>query len=141
MRTHIKSFHIRFTEKEYQTLCNQSEKAGLPKSTYLRFMIKGQTPKDKPPVDYFNMMKEIYCIGNNLNQLTHLAHRFGSIHAKQLDETMEQFANLELAILDTIISPGKMDVAAVLECGRIQDGKDQSAAKNDSSSWKVKVNG
>lgn len=30
MRTHTKTFHIRFTEKEYERLCKHAGKSGLP---------------------------------------------------------------------------------------------------------------
>jgi len=57
MRTHIKTFHIRFTEIEYERLCKYSKRAGLRKSTYIRHMINGLSPKENPPADYFRMMK------------------------------------------------------------------------------------
>jgi len=75
MRTHTKTFHIRFTEIEYERLCKYSARAGLLKSTYISFMINGQSPKNNPPTDYYKMMKEPHRVGNNLNQLVWTAHR------------------------------------------------------------------
>ena len=84
MRTHTKTFHIRFTEKEYDRLCKYADKAGLPKTTYIRHMINGCRPKERPGIDYFNFMNGFYHLGNNLNQIVHLAHKFGSLHAVKL---------------------------------------------------------
>jgi DNA invertase Pin-like site-specific DNA recombinase len=53
MRTHTKTFHIRFTEKEYERLCKHADKAGLPKTTYIRFMINGCCPREKPPQEFW----------------------------------------------------------------------------------------
>ena len=50
MRTHTKTFHIRFTETEYERLCKYSKKAGLPKSTYIRHMINGCCPREHQKV-------------------------------------------------------------------------------------------
>ena len=72
MRTHTKTFHIRFTEKEYQRLCEHSKKAGLPKSTYIRHMINGCSPQEYPAEMFRDFMEEIRRVGNNLNQLTKL---------------------------------------------------------------------
>lgn len=128
MRTHTKTFHIRLTEEEYERLCKYSERAGLPKSTYIRFMINGQSPKDHPPMDYFKMAKELHYIGHNLNQLATLAHRFGSLRTKKLDETIADFNKKYIEIVDTVMVPtlhNKAELAAILEQGRLQAEKDK----------------
>lgn len=48
MRYHTKEFHIRMTEKDYQQLCLRSEQTGMPKATFIRFMIRGCCPMEKP---------------------------------------------------------------------------------------------
>lgn len=128
MRTHTKTFHIRFTEQEYERLCKYSARAGLPKTTYIRHMINGQAPHDKPPADYFRMMKEVYRVGNNLNQLASMAHKFGSFHAQKLDEAVKQLDKLILDITDEIIAPKDFDKVEILEQGRLQAEKDKEEA-------------
>ena len=118
MRTHTKTFHIRFTEKEYERLCKYAAKTGLPKATYIRHMINGLQPKEKPPMEFWEFKRELYALGNNLNQLTHLAHRVGGIHSAKLDEMKKQFNRLVLDISYRMINPDKADVLAVLERGR-----------------------
>ncbi len=56
MRTHTKTFDIRFTEKEYERLCKRAEKSGLPKTTYIRHMINGYAPKEQPPVSFYDFL-------------------------------------------------------------------------------------
>ena len=103
MRTHTKTFHIRFTEKEYARLCRYATKAGLPKTTYIRHMINGCCPREAAP-EFWPFMKEVHALGNNLNQLTSLAHRFGNIHTSKLDEMMEQYKQLVMRIFDKLYS-------------------------------------
>ena len=118
MRTHTKTFHIRFTEAEYERLCKRAGKAGLPKTTYIRHMINGCRPKEKPPAEFWEFKREFHALGNNLNQLTHLAHMVGGIHAAKLDEMKERFNRLVLDISSRIIVPDKLDIPATLEQGR-----------------------
>ena len=88
MRTHTKTFHIRFTEKEYERLCKHAEKSGLPKTTYIRHMINGCSPGEHPDYAFWAFVKEIHYVGNNLNQLCRMAHQFGNIHVGKLNEVV-----------------------------------------------------
>ena len=125
MRTHTKTFHIRFTEIEYERLCKFSKRAGLPKSTYIRFMINGQSPKDHPPIEFHKMMNELRSIGSNLNQLARIANQFGSLHAKGLEDTLASFNEKYIEIFNAVILPTQCDKFEILELGRLQTEKDK----------------
>lgn len=118
MRNHPITFHIRFTEKEYDRLCKYAAKAGLPKTTYIRHMINGNIPKEAPPMDYFEFMRQIYSLGNNLNQLTARAHYLGWVQSDQLQAAKEDLTNLIRQITNRMILPEKMDVKEVLKQGK-----------------------
>jgi|GEM_PF-482717 len=118
MRKHNKTFHIRFTESEYEKLCSLSERAGLPKSTYVRFMIKGQIPRDRPSPDYYAMTKQLYRIGTLLNQIAARANTTGYIDAKQLEETIMMHRQALLDIQKAVLLPGAMDTETVLHHAR-----------------------
>ena len=118
MRTHTKTFHIRFTEKEYDRLCVYATKAKLPKTTYIRHLLNGCCPQEHHTTEFWAMMKEFHAIGNNLNQLTNLAHRVGGIHTGKLNEMMAQYKQLHAAIFDKLYSPEKINIPATLERGQ-----------------------
>lgn len=126
MKRHDKSFHIRLKQEEYNLLCEQSRKFGLPKSTYIRFMIKGQIPQEKPSPDYWRMKKELYRIGNNLNQLTHTVHAKDWLHAGQLNDTLNQLNAVLVKLAEDLI-PHKTDVAEVLKCGQSIEDEEREA--------------
>ena len=109
MRNHPITFHIRFTEQEYERLCKYSAKAGLPKSTYIRHMINGSQPREKPPVDYYEFMRKIYELGNSLDRLTGAAHALGWVESEQLQAAIGEHANLVLQITDAMIAPEKVE--------------------------------
>ena len=118
MRYHDKTFHIRFTEKEYERLCKYAEKAGLPKTTYIRHMINGCQPKEHPPIDFWEFMRALQRVGSNLNQATNLAHKFGSFHAAKLDAVLKDYHEFYMAVFDRMVSLDDLDVGATLERGR-----------------------
>lgn len=115
MRKHNKTFHIRFTESEYEKLCSLSERTGLPKSNYIRFMIKGQVPRDRPSPDYYVMTKQLYRIGTLLNQIAARANTTGYIDAKRLGETIMMHRQALLDIQKAVLLPEAMDTETVLQ--------------------------
>ena len=59
---------VRLNQKEADILNEKVKKSRLSREAYLRQLIGGLMPQDAPP-DYYTMMKELYKIGNNLNQI------------------------------------------------------------------------
>jgi hypothetical protein len=129
MRTHTKTFHIRFTEKEYARLCRYADKAKLPKTTYIRHLLNGCCPQEHYAIEFWALMREVHAVGNNLNQLTNLAHRVGNIHAGRLDEMMEQYKCLNAVIFDKLYSPEKINIPETLERGRLFTEAEQREAQ------------
>jgi len=118
VRNHPKTFHIRFTEKEYERLCKYAAKAGLPKTTYIRHMINGNQPREKPPAEYWKFMQKFYDMGSSFKRLADLARVQGWVESDQLQAAMEDYYNLIRQIGDRMISPEKVDVKETLERGR-----------------------
>ena len=133
MRTHAKTFHIRFTEKEYERLWQYAAKAGLPKTTYIRHMINGVRPKERPPIEFFKMLGELCRIGNNLNQIVKMAHRFDNMHYKSSIETIKQFSQILFKIQQIVMWSGDVeDIPAALERGRqLAEKERKEGANND----------
>ena len=119
MRNHPITFHIRFTEIEYERLCKYADRAGLPKTTYIRHMINGNQPREKPPVDYWKLMQQVYDMGSSLDRLVDIAHVQGWVQSDQLQAAKEDFNSLILQITDAMIMPGKMDAKEALRRGKL----------------------
>ena len=117
MRERNKSVHIRLTPQEYDDLCRQSQKAGLSKSTFLRFLMKGLVPQDKPAPEFWQVRQELFRIGNNLNQLAAAAHARGWLHAQYLDEALAELNKTNMELLNRQL-PQEAGTEALLERGR-----------------------
>jgi hypothetical protein len=88
---------VRLNAKEQQHLAKQVKKSGLSQEAFIRTLINGYMPKELPPPDYYSMMRELYAIGSNLNQITAKANATGHI-----DRTVFQYETnrLRKAVLD-----------------------------------------
>ncbi len=74
-----KQISLWLTEAELARLDLLVSRSGLSRRAYLRHLIKGVIPADRPPLDYFVMMRELHSIGNNLNQIARQAYATGVI--------------------------------------------------------------
>lgn len=60
MRTRNNEIHFFLNDREFKALQNILSETGLSCSAYLRLLIKGHSPQNRPPPDYYAMMQEIY---------------------------------------------------------------------------------
>jgi len=118
MRTHTKTFHIRFTEKEYKRLCQRAKQTGLPKSTYIRFMINGCSPKERPGDQYYYFMRQLIGMCNNVRQIAQKAHALGYIDAQYFHQEAERWNKFRFDIKEHFEQPEKVDIPTTLERGK-----------------------
>ena len=95
------------SKPERKVLDKRAKKSGLSRSAYLRFLVKNRIPKDLPPPDYYNMMRQLYGIANNLNQIAAKAHHFGSLDVGRYDENIKHLNHAILQIEDAVLLPEK----------------------------------
>ena len=101
---------VRLSRKEAETLNKRVKKSGISREAYIRHLVEGGVPREAPPPDYYAMMREIYAIGKNLNQIAQKAHvgklvlghfsaQFLTAESEQplLDEARSLFPNTVLA--------------------------------------------
>lgn len=98
----------RLNKVEHQHLKKLVKKSGLSQEAYLRHLINGVVPMETPPLDYFEMMKELHAIGNNLNQIAAKANRLNVIDVQQYDKNIKDLENSILTITNAVVSPKKM---------------------------------
>ena len=54
---------VRLNRKEAEALNKRVKKSRLSREAYLRHLISGVVPKDAPPPDYFDFMRELHGVG------------------------------------------------------------------------------
>lgn len=88
---------IRVTKQEKDKLIKKSKKAEMSLSEYL---IEQGLERDIVVIEYFkHFIYELRKIGNNINQLTHLANS-GAIHTVDLSNVKQELGKVWSAIND-----------------------------------------
>lgn len=91
-------------ENENKMLKEKSKKTGLSEAEYLRCLIEGYNPKEKPDEEFYKIMRNLRAIGNNLNQIARNANAYGVIDTvgyKKNCEKMNKFiADIRYLFLD-----------------------------------------
>ena len=100
---------VRLNRKESEMLNKRVKKSGLSREAYIRHLINGSIPRDAPPSDYFSMMKELYHIGNNLNQIAQKAHVLNVIDVQRYDASVRQFEAVVKQITKAVVEPERMN--------------------------------
>lgn len=109
MRERNNRMTLRLNDKECQTLKKSSEKVGVPKEVYLRMLIMGTTPKEKPTADFYGMMKELNAVGNSLNQIAKVANSKGFINVKAYEENACKLNKFITDISKAVFVPERRD--------------------------------
>ena len=101
MRNRTKTFSVRLSEEEYETLNKAIAKTGLTKSAFIRTVARGYLPKPRPPNDYDKIMSEltdiatnIYSISNGTFNIHKIDTEFLRCQAERLDKVILQINTL-----------------------------------------------
>ena len=93
---------IRLTKAEENALMRKVECSGLTKSAFIRSVLNGAEIKELPPVDYFEVLKNLRQINNNMNQIAVKANSSGMVDAieyrRNVDWLQQVVGNLMEAI-------------------------------------------
>jgi hypothetical protein len=81
MRNRNIGVRLWLNDSEVKTLAKKAASCKLSRSAYMRFIINDFVPKEAPPLEYFNLLRELHAIGNNMRQIAHKAHALGMIEA------------------------------------------------------------
>lgn len=93
---------VRFTEEEYAALKGKCEIAGMKMEPFVRALVEGCRIKPAPPDSYNKLRQQLSAIGNNLNQLTHIANATGRISASQLDRAQSLLEDMWHCVRDSL---------------------------------------
>ena len=101
---------VRLNRKEMDALTKRVKKSRLSREAYLRHLINGSIPREAPPPDYYTMMRELYRIGNSLNQVAQKAHTLNVIDIQRYDSSVRQFEVAVKQITDAVVQPAPLEL-------------------------------
>lgn len=101
---------VRFSRDEAQDLQKKAKKACLSEAGLIRLLLRGYEPREKPDERFYDVMREISSIGNNINQLAVKANALGFVDAPQLKKEAERWHKFQADIERTYLRPDKSEM-------------------------------
>lgn len=99
-RSRNNQIHFYLDDEEYERFLQLKQKSGLSTSEFLRQLINGCQINEAPPIDFWEMTKQIRYYGNNMNQVAKRVNLFGVPDA----ETYQRNADAVFEILNQIMT-------------------------------------
>jgi hypothetical protein len=85
------------------------DKSGLNREAYLRKLIRGITPSDAPPPDYYEIIRQLSAIGNNINQLARGYNTAGAVNDNAVTSFLDDLRIVLTELKRNIPNYGRYD--------------------------------
>ena len=102
-RTHLIKAYL--NDSEYERFCRMAEATKRSNSDLVRRLLQTSVFVEFPPVEYWEIIKQLDRIGNNLNQLARVAHSLSFIdepeyrkNANEVSRTVAQLCRMYLQV-------------------------------------------
>lgn len=93
--------------EDAEELKRKVELAGLNETAVVRLLIRGYEPREKLDARFYNAMRELSAIGNNINQLAMKANALGFVDALMLKEEALRWHRFQADIEAEFLRPAK----------------------------------
>lgn len=98
------------SKEEAAELKRKSQCTCLSEVAVIRYLIMGYEPKPKADERFFEAMRELSAIGNNLNQLAAKANSLGFVDAPMLYNEVKRWHKFQADIESVFLRPEKMNL-------------------------------
>ena len=109
MRKRNVKVQVWLDKKEAEQLQKKAKRSRLSVAAYIRHLIIGVVPREAPTADYYAMMRELYRIGNSMNQVAQKAHVLNVIDVQRYDAAVRAFGAAVREITAAVVVPQPMD--------------------------------
>ena len=100
---------FRLDDCELAHLKSKVGKSGMSQEAYLRTLLNGKIPQDRPPREYFDFLKEVRMIGRNINQIGMIANATGVIYGDRYKDDFDSLMDALLRIREAVELPRKIE--------------------------------
>lgn len=96
--------------QDARELKRKAELCGITETAVIRILLHGYEPKEKPDARFYEAMRQLSAIGNNINQLAAKANTLGFVDAPQLKKEAERWHKFQADVERTFLRPDKSDM-------------------------------
>ena len=94
---------VRLTRDEWIKLNEQVERTCLSREQYVRDVLAGVVVRERPPVEYGEIIIHLRAMTNTLRDLARLTQQTGEVPSKQLSAFAEQLERFDKACVTSFI--------------------------------------
>ena len=98
---------VRLSRDEAQDLQKKAKRSCMSESGLIRLLLKGYEPREKPDERFYDVMRELSAIGNNINQLAIKANALGFVDSQMLKNEALRWHKFQAAIEREFLRPEK----------------------------------
>ena len=107
-RTVKKQFWL--SRDEAQELQKKATRTCLSEAALFRLLVRDFEPKEKPDDRFYDVMRQLSAIGNNLHQLTGKANALGFLDMQKLNAEAERWHSFQADVERQFLRPEKSDL-------------------------------
>ena len=101
---------VRFSRDEAQDLQKKAKKACLSEAGLIRLLLRGYEPREKPDERFYDVMRELSSIGNNINQLAAQANSLSFVDAQKLQKEADRWHKFQADVERQFLRPEKSEM-------------------------------
>ncbi len=99
-----------FSRDEAQDLQKKAKRTCLTEAALVRLLIRGYEPKERPDERFYDVMRQLSAIGNNINQLAAKANTLGFVDTKKLEAEAVRWHKFQADVERQFLRPEKNDM-------------------------------
>ena len=96
-----------FSPQEAKELKRKAKLCGITETAVIRILLRGYEPREKPDGRFYDAMRNLSAIGNNINQLAAKAHTLGFIDVPMLKNEANRWHRFQADIEATFLRPAE----------------------------------
>lgn len=99
-----------FSRDEAQDLQKKAKKTCLTEAALVRLLVRGYEPKERPDERFYDVMRQLSSIGNNINQLAAQANSLSFVDAQKLQKETERWHKFQADVERQFLRPEKSEM-------------------------------
>ena len=93
--------------QDARELKRKAKLCGITETAVIRILLHGYEPKEKPDARFYEAMRQLSAIGNNINQLAIKANALGFVDSQMLKNEVLRWHQFQAAIEREFLRPEK----------------------------------
>ena len=85
---------IRLSNEEFQRLSKNVRRSGMSREGYLRELIRGYEPQELPPVEYYEILRELREIQDTIERLSRVVSQLGILDSKEYSRQVKRLGEI-----------------------------------------------